>query len=212
MKNILVSLLLITSLCSFAKKKEKPEPAIAKGSFTAIAATGYPNLFRYSPWSSGGSIGPLIAAGEYQVSRRFNVGLQYSYHHSSTGTQTGNIYTRSGSTISVVSTYQYERKLTFHLFMATADYCYLNKGRVLLSSGIGLGWSARPTVKDYFSDNINHSNDLNAAFTNWVPAVHLRVADVKVRIKDNFGLNAGIGLGTDGLIFAGAHYTFTGRK
>ncbi len=212
MKNILLSLLLITSLSAIAKK-EKPEPAFKKGYVTATVAAGYPNFIRYSRVQSGSrSVGPFMAAVDYQASRRFSFGLQYTYQYTSSGIQSELAYVSTGTSATFSYEYQYVRKVTYHSLMATVDYCFLNRGRVSLSSGIGLGYAPRPKLTQYFSDNIDHSDKLGRVFTNALPAVRLRLAYAKVRVKENFGVCGGIGLGTDGVFSLGVHYTFNGKN
>ncbi len=214
MKNILVGLLIVSSLCSFTKKKKKPEAAFKTGRVTATVSTGYPNFFRYYERTGSRSLGPFMAAANYQTSRRWSFGLQYSYHYTNTGIQTARQYTSVGGGSAPVFSheYQYQIKVTYHSFMATADYCYLNRGRVCLSSGIGLGYMPRPTRSEYYSDNMRHS-----AFTGRgvmydpFPAFRARLVHARVRIKDNFGVCGGLGIGTDGLFSVGAVYTFKGR-
>ena len=209
MKKILVGLLLILSLSSFKKKKE--HLAFNKGAVTATAATGYPNILKWVDLD-GKSVGPFMAAGNYQVSRRFSLGVQYTYQYISTRVHTNTLFTEIGNMAVPIATYQYWRKITYQSLMVTVDYCYLNKGRLCLSSGIGLGYAPRPIIKQYFSDNVDHTADLNDAFTTAMPVVRLRLLFASVKITQRFGVCGGLGLGTDGVISMGAHYTFTDRE
>jgi hypothetical protein len=207
MKNTLVCLLLITSLCSFTKKKNKSDAAFKKGNIIAMAGTGWPHMYGYS---GDKLLGPIFAAGEWQASRRWSFGLNFCYHHNNTGVETHTVYTSNGTTVTPVYSFQYEQKITHHVFMATANYCYVNRGRVCLGSGIGFGYEPPPTVKTHFHDNVYHQVPVHDAgyFT---LAFRVRLLDAKVRITEHFGLCGGVGYGVDGLISVGALYTFKGR-
>lgn len=198
MKKITISLLLISSLCSF--RQDDSEPAVKKGSLTAIAAFGYPKM-EWLQRNEKVSLGIFSVGAEYQLSRRFNAGLQYSYNYSASGMQlVKNYYCR---------TFQMERWATWSTFMATADFCYFNRGSASVGAGIGLG------VK--FSKISAHIIDSVGIDTH--PISHLknitgriRLIDVKLKIAKNCGVYGGLGMGPDGLVAIGFHYTFTGRN
>ncbi|MCF8451395.1 MAG: hypothetical protein K9G49_16100 [Taibaiella sp.] len=203
MKRILTSMLLLLSLVSQARK-EKHKPAFDKGKFTALVGTGYPNFMGY--YGNGKPQFTFIAATEYQASRRFAIGLQYLYSYS--------VFKRNGylNYNSNLPAIQFTQKTYTHVFMATAEYVFLNRGRVSLSSGIGLGYVPTPKVKTIFDDNIDHSDSIDTELDYWHLAFRLRLVTMKLKLKENLGVYFGVGYGSDGLLSGGVHYTFTGKK
>lgn len=147
-KKILVSVLLIPVLCSFKKdKKEKSQPAITKGSFSAIAAYGIPGAVWKKPTANRAvTRGALLVGAEYQVARWFSTGLLYSYYTAGTGMQP--VYNRYSGT-----PYQRDQKTQHSDILATADFYYLNRGKVCIGSGIALGPS-RNTGSEHVIDSM----------------------------------------------------------
>jgi len=213
MKNLLLGLLVISSLCSFTKKKKKPEQAFEKRSFTAIAGTGWSNVFTDS---RSKSIGPINVGADYQASKRWSFGFQYTFNYTKTDVRKFLVYPNSfmivGTPIIPTDSFLYQQKATYHSFMATADFCYVNKKRLCLSSGIGLGYTPYPTVSTRFPDNIDHSTQLGDRVAYLPFAFRLRLLNARVRITDRLGAFGSVSYGVDGFLLAGATYTFTGRN
>ncbi len=208
MKNILVGLLLISSLCSFTKKKKKPEQAFKKGNITAIVGTGYPNPYRKR---GDKSAGPFFAAGEWQASRRWSFGLIYSCNFVSTGVKNYTVYTQDTSGWVSTASFQYQDRMIFHAFTATAQYCYINRGRVCVGSGLGLAVIPNPTIKTRFPDGTDHSWQMrDRGYV--LLGIRIRLIDAKVRLNKNWGVCGGVGFGDDGFLTVGASYTFRGRE
>lgn len=208
MKKTIVGLLAIASLCSFTTKKKKPEPPFKKGDVTLIAGAGYPPIYNFH---TGTSVGPLNVGADYQASRRWSFGLQYSFQYATTGIETFAINNTSGGIVTSVYSFQYQQNAMYHTLMATADICYLNKGRVCLNSGIAIGYTLRPITSARFMDNIDHSGQLDSA--PYLPvAFRLRLVNARVKITENFGAYGGISYGVDGFLLVGASYTLAGRK
>jgi hypothetical protein len=203
MKRILTSMLLLLSLVSQARK-EKHKPAFDKGEFRVIAGTGYPNFMGY--YGDGKPQFTFIAATEYQASRRFAIGLQYLYSYSFFNRRG---YINYNPNLPPIG---FTQKTYTHVFMATAEYAFLNRGRVALSSGIGLGYIPTPKVKTIFDDKIDHSDSVNTDLDYWHVAFRLRIVNMKIRLNENLGVYFGVGYGSDGLLSGGVHYTFSGRK
>ncbi len=203
MKNILVCLLLIVSLCSFTKKKKKPEAAFKKGCVTAFVAAGYPKMSWLEKKHEHGSPMLYLVGAEYQASRRFCFGLEYSYNYSATGILPVKNHF-SGTA------YQRDRWVTWNTYMVTTDYCYLNKGRVSLGAGIGLGLKFSK-FSEHVIDSVGISTHSVFPRTKEL-AIQLRFVNAKVMITKNFGLYGSLGLGNNGIVAVGAHYTFMGRK
>ena len=197
-----------------APKKKKylddTKLAIRPGSTTIIGATGYPNVFRLNNRHQGKSVGPIMLVGEHQLTKRICVGLQYAYQYSSSGLRKG--YTFSGVGSTPVYAFDYSEEHTRHSLMGTADYCYVNKGRFSLSSGFGFGWTVYTKTSKYFSDNQYHASYMSEPFNKSIPAFRFRLLNVKAKIADGFGVYAGFGYGTDGVVAGGLFYNFSSKK
>jgi hypothetical protein len=200
MKETLMAMLLISSLCSF--KKDETQPAVPAGSVTAIASLGYPKMAWLEFDHEKGAPVLYIVGAEYQENRWLNTGLQYCLNYSAVGMQPIKNYF-SGTV------YQLERWAWWETVMATADFCYLNKGRVSLSAGIGLGLQFEK-ISGHVIDSVGISTSSTHHERNI--AARLRLINAKVRVAKNFGLYGGLGLGYDGMVAVGAYYTFLGKK
>ncbi len=198
MRKLLSALLLLSGSTIYAGEKE---PYIDKGTFTAGVGYGFPNMNGWS--NSPVSIGAIIVAGDYQLSKRFNIGLQYNYNYTESGMR--NYF----STIDK-ATIQYFNNERWNTFSVNSAYSYLNRGKLCLGSGLGLGMglanghSGRNTVKD---PSIKEYN-----YTYSVYYIMLRLVDVQVKIKDNLSATGCLGFGSDGLVTAGVQYTFRRRN
>ncbi len=203
MKNILLSLLLLSGLSGLAKENDLPV-ACPKGSVSAIVTAGYPNIVQHLGGSLV-SLGPFSAAVDYQLSMRLGLGFQYTYRFSGSG-----LKSFSSPTNGVI---QYENKEGFHSFMATADYYYRNRGRVCFSSGIAFGYTLKPILSLYASQGLSDPEFIRSTQreTGFL-AFRLRLLHVKYSVTKSFGINGGVGVGIDGFITAGLHYTFSGRE
>lgn len=205
MKRILVSMLLISGLCSFKKDKKKaPEPAFKNSQFTVIAAYGLPSALWAKPtYRDPVTRGCALVGAEYQVERWFKAGLQYSYYHAGTGMQpvqdhfSGTPYQRDG----------WARE---HGLFITADFCYLNKGKWSLSSGIGLG-VLYTNYSTHTIDSVGISTYSKLSGVIGLDA-RLRLLNAQVRLKENLGLYGGLLVAPGASIAIGAHYTFSKRK
>lgn len=198
LRKTLSALLLLSALTSFAGDRE---PYIDKGTFTAGIGYGFPNM---NGWShSPVSIGAIIVAGDYQLSKRFNIGLQYNYNYTESGMR--NYF----STIDK-ATIQYFSNERWNILSVNSEYCYLNRGKLCLGSGLGLGaglangnsgsnTAKDPSIKEY-----------NYRYT--VIYIMLRLVDVQVKIKDNLSATGCLGFGSDGMVTAGLQYTFRRRN
>lgn len=205
MKKILASLLICFALCATAK--DKPDPAFAKGDITLAAAYGSQHLYGLtkSIYEASSSISIF---GEYQVSRKFNVGVQYSYLYLDTKLM-GAHYRNNGIITTTTAKYQHENVSKQNSFLITADYCYLNRGKVSLSGGLGVGV--------FFAKNREHIIDSAGISTyRTYPltdlAIQLQLVNAKVRVNENWGIYSGLGLGYRGILSLGAHYTFNRHK
>ncbi|MBX2906682.1 MAG: hypothetical protein KF744_11630 [Taibaiella sp.] len=203
MKSILLAVMALLSLSAQAKKK-KPEPAFAKGDFTLMAGTAYPDVLGFQGWKPTAI---FTVIGEYQASPRFAFGIQYLLSYATEPWRTINTSVNSSP-----YTFQYRKKATNHLVMATAEYAFVNRGRTSLSSGIAIGYTPAPSVSTQYSDNINHTNSIVSSRDYGHIAFRLRILTAKVKLTDNFGVYGGLGYGIDGLFALGAHYTFKHKK
>lgn len=194
MKMILTGILLLSVTCAIAKvKKDKPEPAFKKGTITTTAA------YVYSPYSRGWyeSTNTFLLLADYQVSRNFNVSAKYLYLSQTSNTH----YYKSFGGVQM----QYKSREQANFFVFTANYCYLNRGRVSLSSGLGLGFGYSKHKADIIDSNgkpfTNYDGQKNGA-------LDIRLIEAKVMLKNNFALYGSLGYGNLGLIAAGASYNF----
>lgn len=196
MKKILLGVLFFVGLCSF-RGDEPPEPAIKNGAITPFVAYAYPFF------SDLKHTGMFNVGGEYQISRGLNVGVQYSYFkwHMPLGTY-WNQYTGTRFHMGDI--------MSGHIVMLAVDYCYLNRGRVSLAGGFGLG-KLYAYKSLHVIDSIGISSESKYPRTSNA-AGRIRLIDAKVQLTKNFGVNAGLGLGSDGLFAVGAHYVFTKRE
>lgn len=200
MKKIIVSALLITGLCSF--RPDESLPAIPKGSFTGIGVFGYPKMQRLESRNEQGPPGTLSLGVEYQLSRRLSTGLQYSYDYSATGMQpTQNFFSHTP--------YQHDRWAHWNMYMATIEFCYVNKGAVSIGGGIGLGIE-RSTYSEHVIDSVGISTYHTSHIREWI--LRIRLIDAKLRFTEKLGMYVGLGIGSDGILAIGAHYTFVRRK
>lgn len=200
MKKVLVGALLLSSLSSFGKSKydDKPDPAIKNGAITPYIAYAYPFF------SDIKHTGIFIAGAEYQVSRGLNAGLQYGYYQ----WRTPMMLARNQFS---GTNYQIGDVMRGHIFMLTIDYCYLNRGRVSLAAGFGLGTiSANKSL--HIIDSTGLSTETKYPYRLNSFTGRIRLIDAKVRITKNLGIYGGLGLGSDGVFAIGAHYTFNTIK
>jgi opacity protein-like surface antigen len=205
MKKILASLLICFALCATAK--DKPDPAFAKGDITVAAAYGSQTLYGLTRSVYEASSNASVF-GEYQLSRNFNIGVQYSYNYYDQ-TLLRLHYNIDGRVYLNGPTYQQERSAWGNYILATADYCYLNRGRISLSAGLGVGVSF---VKnwEHIIDSAGISTYRTFPLTDL--AIQLQLVNAKVRVNENWGLYGGLGLGYRGILSLGAHYTFNRHK
>ena len=202
--------MLVSSLHTFAKKED--EAAYEKGTITAIASIGFPNLNKV--YEHDRSAGPFSAAVDYQLSGRFGISLLYAYKNSvaelkTVETPARTHFANGTQTTIPAAIFQYRGSLSIQAIMATGEYCYRNKGKVRLSSGLGFGLAIWKHSA-YFSDGIDHSGDPNFRTFNQF-TYRIRFLDVKVKLTKDLGVNGGIGFGYDGIFNAGLHYTI-GRR
>lgn len=197
MKNILLTFLLLPSLCATAKdKKDKPEPAFKKGTITATAAYGYiPSSKSARNWYKSDNIFQLLA--DYQVSRNFNVSAKYIYYNQVS--KTHHYKTFTGAPM------QYRSRYQANFIAFTANYCYLNRGRVSLSSGLGLGFGNSRDQSDIIDSN---GKPLIRRFSQRNGALDIRLLEARVKLKKNFALYGSLGYGHLGMIALGASYNF----
>ena len=185
-------------------KQKKAEPAFTGGAFTVLAGTSYPDMLGFKGWKPA----PILTvAGEYQASRRLAFGVQYllSYATEPWRTITTSV---NGSPY----TFQYRKKATNHLVMATAEYAFVNRGRTCLSSGIALGYTPPPSVSTQFRDNIDHTNAIVSSRDFGHVGFRIRLLTAKIKPTNNFGVYGGLGYGMDGVFAIGANYTFSHKK
>lgn len=203
MKNILLAAMALLSISAQAKKT-KPEIAYAKRDFTLMAGTAYPDMLGFQGWKPAAI---LTVSGEYQASRRLAFGVQYLLSYATEPWRTINTSVNGNS-----YTFQYRKKATNHLVMATAEYAFVNRGRTSLSSGIALGYTPPPSVSTQFRDNIDHTNAIGSSRDFGHIGFRIRLLTAKIKLTNNFGVYAGLGYGMDGVFAIGAHYTFSHKK
>lgn len=202
MKQILILLLLVSYLSTFAKDKKKdgPEPAFKKGILTATAAYGYP-AWSKSRRNAVAVTNTFLVLADYQLSRQWTVGVKYVYHYQSSKTLYYNSY--------VGASMEWKNWSRSNVFMATASYCYLNRGRVSLSAGIGLGIEDgkyyRSTMDSNGKQGSHNDVQRNAA-------LEIRLVDARVMLKNNFSLYGSVGFGPHGVVAAGASYNLFANK
>jgi hypothetical protein len=205
MKNILLDLLLLCSISSFAKDRE---PAIDNGCYTVSAAWGIPNTRKNNYWHST-NFGPISISADRQLSKRFSVGLQYAYSHSTT--ERVNFSIAYLGALHIYNGY-YEQNSSYQSITAGGEYCYVNRGRLWMACGIAIGLEVPKHKVLYLTDsnNVDRSNELYFERT---PNLNyrLRFADVKYKLGKNLGLCASFGWGIDGILTFGVVYKFTGR-
>lgn len=182
-------------------QRDKPDPSIKPGSFTVIGSVGFPKMASVDGLHEKSLNAMLLGGVDFQVTREFIVGLQYAYNHSSHDLITKtNFFSKTA--------YQEERSATWNTLMLTAEICYLNRGRWNLSGGLGLGMQFN-RHHSHVVDSLGISTEGNSKGREW--AARIRVLNAKVRITNNLGAYAGLGLGYDGFATAGACYTFAGN-
>lgn len=185
-------------------KKDKPEPAFAKGDFTLMAGTAYPDVLGFRGWKPAAI---FSATAEYQASRRFAFGLLYQFDYAIEPWRT-----IKASAYGSPYTFQSRKKATIQTYMATAEYAFLNKGRTSLSSGLAFGYTPAVNVSVQFRDNIDHSNLIGPSRDYGQISFRIRLLTAKVKLTNNFGVYGGLGYGMDGVFAIGAHYTFSNKK
>lgn len=205
MKKIIAGLLLLTSLCSFKKDKKEQEPAFKKGDITAIVAYGTQIMFWESLYTASSNV---TACAEYQLSNKFNVGLQYSYNYTETKWYR-NSYRVNGVVTMNTPTYQQKQWSWGNILLLTGEYCFVNKGRTSISSGLGIGIFAGKR-KEHTIDSMGIPSYSTSPVARL--AVQLQLVNAKMRLSENWGLYGGLGLGYRGILSLGAHYTFNKHK
>jgi hypothetical protein len=192
--------LFILLICSLIAQAKDRVPAFDKGAITATLAVGMPNLNKVL--GAYTSIGPYSASADYQLNKRFCANLLYSYMYSAAHLQTV-------KSMKTQNSFECEQRSAVSTIMATGQYCYLNRGRVWMSMGLGFG-VAIPKNFVYFPDGIDHSDEIYIPKTRFV--YRLRLLDIKVKVTKNFSVYGGIGEGLDGVLSAGINYNITGRE
>jgi hypothetical protein len=193
MKYICSGLLLLSVFTTFAGDKE---PFIDKGTHTVGIAYGFPNVIGEK--DPRVSIGSVIVTADRQLSKRFNIGLQYNFNYTDGGPRT-RMLTNNIS-------YQSVAKSFSHRVSFNSEYCFVNRGKVCLGSGLGMAIGAQRTYVNYnYTQNIV-LRDNN--YTVFELAFMLRIVDVQVKLKDNLSVTGCLGYGYDGLVTAGVQYTF----
>lgn len=194
MKKILATLLVCCALCATAK--DKPEPAFKKGTITATAAYGYfPSSKSARNWYKSNNTFLLLA--DYQVSRGLNISAKYLHHYQ---VSKPHYYTSFGG----VRMPRKSREQA-DLFVFSANFCYLNRGGISLSSGIGLGYGYSKYQADIIDSNSRPFSYFDGQRNG---ALDIRLMEAKVKLKNNFALYGSLGYGHLGMIALGASYNF----
>jgi hypothetical protein len=193
MKYICSGLLLLSVFTTFAGDKE---PFIEKGTHTVGIAYGFPNVIGEK--DPRVSIGSVIVTADRQLSKRFNIGLQYNFNYTDGGVRS--------RTVSNNVSYQSQSKSFLHRVSFNSEYCFINKGRVCLGSGLGVAAGVQKTYYNYSNLQNIVLKDGNYALLEF--AFMLRLVDVQVKLKDNLSVTGCLGYGYDGLVTAGVQYTF----
>ncbi len=128
------------------------------------------------------------------------MGFQSSYNQSAFDMRPVNYYNKQ--------VIQHARRATWTNYMLTFEVWWLNRGRLCLGSGIGLGQHYTKST-EHVMDSVGIESHSLYQGKEW--AARFRLVNAKVRIARNFGAYVGIGAGYDGLVATGAYYTFVGR-
>jgi hypothetical protein len=193
MKNILTAMLMTTSLMAAAKNDK--ETAFPKGTGTVMLGISYANT-REDKWYTTATP-PVFVAADYQFSKRFSVNMMFAIRYFEDGNNYGTI------------SYSYWKPM----LIPTLEYCYINSGKLRLSCGVGIGLSWE-TVGVYKEITIIGSEAVEKVIKNKreIAIARVRAIDMKWKLTPKFGVLAGLGYGTDGIINAGVWYKFAGNK
>lgn len=203
MKYFCLGLTLLAALGATAKNKKKDKKNVfRKGDITVVAAYGSQKILGISGFDISRNV---TAYSEYQLSPKFIVGLQYSYAYAKTKLFEAN-YQTSGIIFAGSPTYQFETWLKRNTVLANAEYCFLNRDRISLSSGLGFGVSLLKG-REHIIDSVGISS-YNTFPTRIFPALQLQVLNLKVRITDNWSAYGGICFGHRGLLSGGGMLYF----
>ena len=204
-----IRLLALSLLCSFTSFGKGKAAAIDKGYYTLSATWGFPNMGEniYGP---SREFGPISISADRQLTKRFSVGLQYSYCRS-----TSDRFAYTNANIGTIKNFNgyFEQRSSYQSLSAGVEYCYVNRGRLWMACGIAIARIVPKHDVLYLidSNNVDHSNELYIMRS---PEIHLRysVTNVRYNLGENIGLCAGVGWGLNGIFTVGALYKFTGRK
>ena len=183
------------------------EPSLVKGDISATLAVGtffYPLLNE-----SYVQLGPYSVAVDYQLSKRFSVsGLAYYVYSASQMAPRFLVLDTGGGS----SWRKWDYAATQVMFggFLSGHYWYMNRSRVSLSCGLGLG-IYNNVVKYDFADYHAYLEGKNKVKNSSI-YMRLRLIDVKVRLAKNFSVFGGFGFGGDGYLSAGLNYKITGHE
>ena len=199
--------------------------ALSQGSIVADAYYGFPNLYKVtleatapddSENSSIGGYGPVGIRGEYLVSEKLGIGVDFminntslSYEYSGYSNNgldaNGNIdynYDDNGQLIETM----YEDKISTTKigFMATLNYHIINNDRIDFCFTAGAGYKNRSWK--YESTDLAYESE---SVSSTVIPVAARIAlNTRIFFTENIGANIGVGFGQGGILTAGLSFAF----
>ena len=185
------------------------EPSLVKGDLSATLAvamyvpTRKDYVYRF--------LGPYTVSVDYQLSKRFNLSVLgfYFYSESYMGPKPRWEYA-SVVVVDTLNEIDYawtRRRIGGYL---TGNYCYVNRGRVSISCGLGLG-AYRNIRQLEFPAGIDNSDKIRVEKPVYFTS-RVRFADVKVRVSKKFTVLGGFGVGPDGHFCAGLNYKIDGHE
>lgn len=206
MKYILVILFCaIINLPAIAGNKE---PSLVKGDISATLAVG---TFT-TPLLEDAYVqsGPWSIAADYQLSKRFSVSALVYYTYSASKMGPKDIVIDTGGGHYRLKELDYAATRVAFGGYVSGHYCYVNRGRVSMSCGLGFGID-KTTRKYEFAGGIDYTDRMYPSKPTYF-GVRVRFIDVKVRVTKNFSVFGGFGSGGDGYLSAGLNYKITGHE
>ena len=200
--------------------------AISQGSTVAEVYYGFPNLYKTTLEAlaaddavntSIGGYGPVGVRGEYLLSEKFGIGVDFminntsltydyiGYEYSGQDADGNWLYATDANGNLIETTYEDKVSTTKIGFMATLNYHIINTDRIDFCFTAGAGYKNRSWKYD--STDPAYVTDESVSST--VIPVAARIAlNTRIFFTENIGANIGVGVGQGGILTGGLSFAF----